>query len=188
MGDQLRVSSQLVEAPSGALIWSDTGQFALGDIFQLQDSLTKRIVQLLAGPLTDRERSTFQTDVPAGAKAYEYYLRANQTVQHKTTDNAKRACDLLLRCVQEDPSYAPAWARLGRVYRLLEKFGEASSGAVAELERNSGGWAVGHEHGHRQGEDATNSFFFQGVPLVQQCMRSEEHTSELQSLRHLVCR
>jgi serine/threonine protein kinase/tetratricopeptide (TPR) repeat protein len=126
VGDQLRVSSQLVEAPSGALIWSDTGQFALGDIFQLQDSLTKRIVQLLAGPLTDRERSTFQRDVPAGAKAYEYYLRANQIVQHRTTDNAKLACDLLLRCVQEDPSYAPAWARLGRAYRLLEKFGEES--------------------------------------------------------------
>jgi len=126
VGEQLRVSSQLVEAPSGALIWSDSGQFALGDIFQLQDNLTKRIAQSLVGSLTDRERSTFQRDVPANAKAYECYLRANQILQHRTTENAKLACNLLLQCLQEDPSYAPAWARLGRVYRLLEKFDEDS--------------------------------------------------------------
>jgi serine/threonine protein kinase/tetratricopeptide (TPR) repeat protein len=125
-GEQLRVSSQLVEAGSGALLWSDSGQFALGDIFQLQDNLTKRIVQLLVGPLTDREQSAFHRDVPANAKAYEYFLRANQIVEHRTTANAKLACDLLLRCLEEDPSYAPAWARLGRDYRLLEKFGEES--------------------------------------------------------------
>jgi eukaryotic-like serine/threonine-protein kinase len=125
-GDQLRVTSQLVAAPSGALIWSDSAQFTLMEIFQLQDSLTHRIVQSLAGQLTDRERDALRRDVPANAKAYEYYLRANQILRHRTMENTNVACDLYLQCVREDPSYAPAWARLGRVYRLLEKFGEAS--------------------------------------------------------------
>jgi tetratricopeptide (TPR) repeat protein len=37
---------------------------------------------------------------------------------------ADSARDLYLRCVQEDPRYAPAWARLGRCYRLLAKWDE----------------------------------------------------------------
>jgi len=33
------------------------------------------------------------------------------------------ARDLYLRCLEEDPDFAPAWARLGRVYRVLAKYG-----------------------------------------------------------------
>ena len=33
------------------------------------------------------------------------------------------ARDLYRECLDEDPDYAPAWARLGRCYRTLEKFG-----------------------------------------------------------------
>src|SRR4029453_6572751 len=32
------------------------------------------------------------------------------------------ARDLYLRCVEEDPHYAPAWARLGRCHRLMAKW------------------------------------------------------------------
>jgi hypothetical protein len=27
------------------------------------------------------------------------------------------------RCIEEDPLFAPAWARLGRIYRLIAKYG-----------------------------------------------------------------
>jgi TolB-like protein len=123
IGDQLRFTSQLVDAQSGALLWSDSGQFALTDVFQLQDRLASRIVHSLVAQLTDRERRAFGRDVPVNAVAYANYLRANQIVGHRTTDNAKMARDLYLCCLKEDPSFAPAWACLGRVYRLLDKFG-----------------------------------------------------------------
>ncbi|HKW50765.1 MAG TPA: tetratricopeptide repeat protein, partial [Candidatus Eisenbacteria bacterium] len=32
------------------------------------------------------------------------------------------ARDLYLKCLQEDPNYAPAWAQLGRIYRVLSKY------------------------------------------------------------------
>jgi TolB-like protein len=43
-GDRIRVTTQLVEAPAGAVVWSETSQVTLGDIFQLQDALTAQIV------------------------------------------------------------------------------------------------------------------------------------------------
>jgi tetratricopeptide (TPR) repeat protein len=60
--------------------------------------------------------------VPTSAKAYEYYLRANQLSVHRTIENMRLARDLYLQCLEEDPDYAPAWARLGRIHRFLEKF------------------------------------------------------------------
>jgi len=123
-GEQLRVSTQLVEAPGGTLVWSQTSQLSLGDIFKLQDDLTSRIVESLSLPLTTREHRMLKHDVPASAKAYEFYLRANQLVGNGAWSLAR---DLYLGCLQEDPRYAPAWARLGRVYHFLGKFGDTNS-------------------------------------------------------------
>jgi serine/threonine-protein kinase len=120
VGEQLRVSTQLVEAPAGTLVWSQTSQLRLGDLFKLQDDLASRIVASLALPLTTREQRMLKHDVPASAKAYEFYLRANQLATNYP--KASLARDLYLECLQEDPRYAPAWARLGRVHRILAKF------------------------------------------------------------------
>jgi tetratricopeptide (TPR) repeat protein len=119
-GGQLRVSTQLVETPSGALIWSKTSQVAVRDVFQLQDDLVNRIVESLSLPLTAREHRRLKHDVPAGPTAYEYYLRGNLLYYDWAKMSVAR--DLYVRCVEEDPQYAPAWARLGRCLRLITKW------------------------------------------------------------------
>jgi TolB-like protein len=124
VGGQLRLSCQLLAAPSGTLIWSDALHVSMNDLFQVQDGLANQIVQSLMLPLTERERRILRHDVPRSAKAYECYLRANQLSVHRSMDNMRLARDLYIQCVGEDPDYAPAWARLGRVHRFLGKFGE----------------------------------------------------------------
>ena len=47
-GDQLRAAAQLVEAPGGTLLTSHTVQSSLGDLFQLQDDIARRVVEALA--------------------------------------------------------------------------------------------------------------------------------------------
>jgi serine/threonine protein kinase len=127
-GERLRVNSQLVEAPSGAVLWSNTSQASVRDIFQLQDELVDRIVDSLALPLSAGEQRSLKHDVPESATAYEWYLRANQIAAAGGVTNMIKARDLYLRCVDLDSNYAPAWARLGRAYRILGKFdpGDAS--------------------------------------------------------------
>jgi serine/threonine protein kinase len=124
-GENLRVNTQLVQAPDGELIWSNTAEVSLRDIFRLQDNLVDRIVQGLAVPLTAREQRALKHDVPMSAIAYEFYLRANQIAAGNSFDPRKMslARDLYLRSVEEDPKYAPAWASLGRAYRLIGKYG-----------------------------------------------------------------
>jgi DNA-binding winged helix-turn-helix (wHTH) protein/tetratricopeptide (TPR) repeat protein len=132
-GEYVRVTSQLTDAPTGTLLWSNTIQAPCGDVFQVQDDLTQRIVESLSLPLTMREQQLLRRDVPRTAKAYEYYLRGNQL-----SHDAKQwtvARDLYLRCLEEDSRYAPAWARLGRIYHVIGKYlttGTAETLALAE--------------------------------------------------------
>ena len=121
-GDQLQVNAQLVETPSGTVVWSQRQQVAWHDIFRLQEDLTQRIVDSLATPLSANEQQQMRRDVPANATAYEHYLRANRLAD--TAAEWPVARDLYLRCVEEDPDYAPAWARLGRIHRVLGKYAE----------------------------------------------------------------
>ncbi len=125
-GDAIRVTTQLVGAPGGEVLWSHTAHATLRDVFQLQDDLVQRIVSSLSLPLTAREQQLLKHDVPANPTAYEFFLRGNQVQQRATLaslDAAGLAKDLYLQSVEGDPHYAPAWVNLGRCYRVLGKAG-----------------------------------------------------------------
>jgi len=119
-GEAVRVSAQLTDASNGTLLWSDTAQASIGDLFRLQDDLTQRIVASLSLPLTAREQHMLQRDIPASAKAYEFFLRGNQLSYDSKQWSVAR--DLYLRAVDEDPRFAPAWARLGRIHHVMTTF------------------------------------------------------------------
>jgi serine/threonine protein kinase len=119
--DQLRVSVQLIEAPNGRVAWSHGAQATLGDLFQLQDTLTHGIVNAL--PVGSR--AARQIDVPNTSRAYELYLRANQLALESGTYRV--ALSLYERCIEDDPHFAPAWARLGRTRRVIGKYLETDA-------------------------------------------------------------
>ena len=120
--DQLRVTCQLVRAPGGDLRWSETVHVPFGDLFEVQDSISRRIVRSLL-PLADGDDFTLATqDVPTAPRAYELYLRANQLSYDDPQWGLAKS--LYEQCVKIDPSYAPAWARLGRINRVIGKFDE----------------------------------------------------------------
>ena len=129
-GTQLRVNAQLLGVPDGTIIWSDRIDVATGDLIRIQDELSERIVDSLALPLASRDQDLLRRDVPASAKAYELYLRANN--HFYSTEHWTIARDLYVACVAEDPNYGPAWARLGRCYRLTAKFHSATAAEVKE--------------------------------------------------------
>ena len=130
-GDQIRAAAQLVEAPGGTLLTSHTVQASLGDLFRMQDDIARLVVEALALPLGGREDSP-TPPAPRNPRAYELYLRANELA--RTYDGLPRARDLYERSLELDPSFAPAWARLGRCHRVIGKFIEGSPDSDARAE------------------------------------------------------
>jgi DNA-binding winged helix-turn-helix (wHTH) protein/TolB-like protein/tetratricopeptide (TPR) repeat protein len=119
-GTEIRVATQLTAAPGGALLWSQAAQTPVGDLFRVQDELTRRVVASLSLPLTNHEQQMLRRDVPSTPAAYEYFLRGNQLSHDVTQWTVAR--DLYLQSVEEDPGYAPAWARLGRIHHVMAKY------------------------------------------------------------------
>jgi len=128
-GGRLRVSAQLTEMPSATVKWSHSTETSLDDIFGVQDELTRKIMRSLAGPMTDSDSRALRKDVPKSAAAYEFFLRANQ--QAHIPAGWVVARDLYRQSVEEDPEFAPAWTRLGRIYFLLAKYTEEPGDNVA---------------------------------------------------------
>jgi TolB-like protein/tetratricopeptide (TPR) repeat protein len=131
LGDQLRVAVQLIEAPAGTLLTSQTVQSSMGDLFRIQDDITHRVSDALALPLSGGT-GALTPDAPRDGEAYELYLRANELA--RTYEGLAAARDLYERCVGLDPRFAPAWAHLGRCHRVIGKYvaPEADSEARAE--------------------------------------------------------
>lgn len=130
-GDQLRAAAQLVEAPGGTLLTSHTVQSSLGDLFRLQDDLARRVVEALSLPLAGGDASP-TPHAPHDARAYELYLRANELA--RTYDQLPQARDLYQRCLELDPSFAPAWAHLGRCHRVIGKYIDDAPNSEARAE------------------------------------------------------
>ena len=130
-GEEIRAAAQLTDASTGTLMCSHSTQVSIGNVFRLQDEMTECIVATLSLQLTSREQRMMKHDVPADPKAYEYYLRGNQFSHDPKQWGA--ALDLYLRCVEADPCYAPAWARLGRIQHIMAKY--LTSGAAEGLKQ-----------------------------------------------------
>jgi serine/threonine protein kinase/tetratricopeptide (TPR) repeat protein len=117
-GDQLRATAQLVEAPAGTLLASHTVQSSLRDLFGLQDDIARRVVDALALPLGAHDSPTPQA--PRNAQAYASYLRANELA--RSYEHLKEARELYRNALELDPTFAPAWAQLGRCHRVIGKY------------------------------------------------------------------
>lgn len=121
---QLRLTPQLIDARDGTVIWSKALQSSSSDIFQLQDELTAQLLDSLSVPLSRREQQMLERDAPATSRGYELYLRAIDVgVNSFSTSTLLRARDLFRESIQNDPNFAPAWARIARVYRIIAKYG-----------------------------------------------------------------
>jgi len=128
-GEQLRITAQLVEAPGGTLLTSDTSTSSLGDLFHLQDNLARRIVEVLSLPLAGPPSTP---DAPRDARAYALYLEGKALARN--FEQLPQARDLYQESVDLDPKFAPAWAELGRTLRNIAKFMGDAPGREARAE------------------------------------------------------
>ncbi|HKV63215.1 MAG TPA: protein kinase [Candidatus Acidoferrum sp.] len=120
VGERLRLTTQLIEVPSGTLLWSHSSQATNRELLELHDDLVGRVVESLLPSLTAQEHQALQQDRPASATVYQLYLQANEV--GRQWENLPSAIEMYERCVSLDPAYAAAWARLGRARWLCDKY------------------------------------------------------------------
>jgi DNA-binding winged helix-turn-helix (wHTH) protein len=134
LGDRVAVHLRLLELPAGTVVWSDSRTATLQEMFSVQDAIAARVATSLAASVGANPPPVRpERDVPANAGAYAFYLRANQLAYEVT--HWPEARDLYRASLDLDPGYAPAWARLARVERLIGKFSSSVQDAATHLGR-----------------------------------------------------
>jgi tetratricopeptide (TPR) repeat protein len=107
----------------------------MADLFQLQDDLERQVAAALRVPLAHGESGGAE---PPRPEAYEAYLRgAGVVINTASTTSLRSARDHFRRAVELDPRLAPAWARLGRVHRILAKYGHGAYDENRRLARQA---------------------------------------------------
>jgi eukaryotic-like serine/threonine-protein kinase len=125
----IHVVTNLIDAPKGTLLWSKSWNVDANDLFRFHQAVVHLLVRSLVRGVRDDSTIDAMIDAPSNPESYDLYLRANQIAiaLDRTVENIALARDLYTECVRKDPGYAPAWARLGRCLRLLEKIQPRSS-------------------------------------------------------------
>ena len=126
----MSVLAQLIEAATGTLVWSQQWEIHARELASVHHAVIHHIVRRLVRAGADATYPSVQPGVPGDSDAVRLYLLANQLMTQRSPENIALARDLYVACVEKDPTFAPAWARLGRCYRWFEKFGPVDPAAA----------------------------------------------------------
>ena len=111
-GNRVRVGVELTEAKTGRLVWSETYDAEVDDIFSVQDKIARRVVGAAAVELTRFEQERVLAKPTNNLAAYEYVLRGREAFSNETRDDNDAASELFQRAIDLDPNYADAYAAL----------------------------------------------------------------------------
>ena len=112
-GTRVRINAQLIDGATGKHLWADRFDRDLTDIFEIQDEISKAIVDALKVKLLPKEKSAIEARGTDSVEAYNLYLMARQQWTWGSYGNSRRDEAIVRFCTQAvkiDPGYAEAWA------------------------------------------------------------------------------
>jgi adenylate cyclase len=115
VGNQVRITAQLIDGKSGGHAWAHRFDRDLDDIFTIQDEISKAIAKALKLKLLPQEQEAIEQRGTESAEAYNWYLLAKQywlTGNHGDPRREERVMRIASHAVEIDPQYARAWALL----------------------------------------------------------------------------
>ena len=122
-GDRLRITAQLIDGATGRHLWAERYEGKTGDVFDLQDKLTRKIVGALAvqwAPVREDRTASYGTK---NLDAYDAFLQANQHLMPQTPENIEKALELLHKAVESDPDFSRAHALTAFAYNIVAERG-----------------------------------------------------------------
>ena len=128
-GDRLRVTAQLIDALSGHHLWSEKYDRKMGELFDLQDEVTKKIVVSLQVELTSGEQARVFAKSTDNLDAWCYGVKGNYLLDKFSKEDNIKARELFEAAIELDPRYVSAIVWLGATYTVGAAYGWSESPA-----------------------------------------------------------
>jgi len=111
-GDRIRVTAQLIDAPSGEHVWAETYDRNVTDLFALQDEISATIAASLVGDLNRAEAQHARQRGTDNLEAWSLYELAMQSLERLGSKDIAEARGLFERAVALDAQFATALGQL----------------------------------------------------------------------------
>ncbi|SDW74517.1 winged helix-turn-helix domain-containing protein [Thiocapsa roseopersicina] len=133
-GDRIRAEVRLTDALSGRQLCVERYDRPFEDLFEVQQDIGSRLARALSVTLTEVEQHRIAHRYTRSVQAYDLFLRAQSQLLVRRGDENRRARDLYLQAIRQDPGFARAYAGLALTYAYDYRNQWSSDGAAA-LER-----------------------------------------------------
>lgn len=137
IADKFRITAELIDTEQGINLWSGRFDFKLDDLFAVQDEIARNITAALRVKLGAMQRRDIRTVQTRNIYAYDYYLRGRRFFNQFTRQGVLLSMDMFKKAVEEDPSYALAYAGLADGYAYLFSFYAATPEHLRLAKENS---------------------------------------------------
>jgi TolB-like protein len=143
VGDQVRVTVNLLRVADGASLWAEKFDERFTDIFAIQDKVSQQVAQRLRLKLSPAQQARLTKRYTSNPEAYNYYAKAMYHFWNIGPDVRNRpesdlAVDLFKKAIELDPKYALAHAQLGYAYTKIAVFQEDSPTLIEQAKEELG--------------------------------------------------
>ncbi len=142
-GSRVRITANLVYAPTDSHLWAESYESDLRDILVVQDQVAQAIANEIRIKLTPQEQARLAGARAASPEAHEAYLKGRYYWNLRTEESRKKSLEYFEQAIERDPGYALAYAGLADSYIVLgeaylmaaeEAFPRAKATALRALE------------------------------------------------------
>ncbi|OZV67999.1 helix-turn-helix domain-containing protein [Winogradskyella aurantia] len=120
--NKVLLNIQLVDATTDAPIWNEQYNYELDDVFELQNTVAKKIALAIEANITPKELARIDKKPTENIEAYDLFLKGYEISQNKTTENLLLAISFYDRATKLDSAFALAYAEKAIAYYYLDEF------------------------------------------------------------------
>ena len=119
------VTTQLIRLRDGASLLTGNYDEKFTDIFQLEDSVSAKVLANLLVTVDHEEMQRLRKRYTENQQAYEAFLNAHYLMSKATKQDELKSIEQFHQAIALDPKYAMAYAGLSDAYMLLGGYGVA---------------------------------------------------------------
>ena len=135
-GARLRITADLIDVATGFALWSERYDREQGDVFAVQDEITRAIVDTLKVRLLGDAPRLVDTPTTDFA-AYESYLKGRFEWNQRTEASMRRGIEQMQRAIATDPRFVLAHSGLADTYITLAVYGAGRADTLLVQARES---------------------------------------------------